>query len=100
MPGLVQIEPYPARSLEVREGGAVVRVHLSLNSEQEFDHVDVDEGTAEVAVTAWVGWKATARHLQDPAVVVGATKSTFMDLRLDQNLGGRPLRDTASFRAD
>ena len=95
MPDLVQISPHAARSLEVRDNGAVVRVHLSFNAEQQLDHVDLDEGTAEVAVTAWVGWKATAGHIQDPAVLAAGGKVTFIDLRLDQNLSGRAIRDTA-----
>ena len=52
MPELVQISPHPANSLEVREDGAVVRVHLAFNAEQELDHVDIEEAAAEVVVTA------------------------------------------------
>lgn len=96
MADLVQISPHPARAFEIREDGAVVRVHLAFNAEQELDRVDIDEGAEEVAVTAWVGWKATARHVQDPALLAGGGKVTFIDLRLGQNLAGRPIRDTAS----
>lgn len=73
---------------------------MAFNAEQELDHVDIDEGDTEVAVTAWVGWKATARHVHEPAVLVGGGKVTFIDLRLTQNLGDRPIRDTASDRIE
>jgi hypothetical protein len=99
MPDLVEIGPHPARSLEVREDGTVVRVHLAINSEQDLDRVEVDE-RADLTVTAWVGWKADGRHLHDRSLRAARTKTTFIDVRLSENLAGRPVRDGASPRAD
>jgi hypothetical protein len=99
MPDLVEIGPHPARSLEVREGGKVLRVHLAINSEQDLDRVEVDE-RADLTITAWVGWKADARHLHDRSLRAAGTKTTFIDVRLSENLAGRAVRDGASPPAD
>lgn len=95
MSELVDVEPHRARSIEVRENGAEVRVHLDFNVEQDLDRVEVDEQTAQVTVTAWVGWRADGCHVRDRAILAAGRTATFVDVALTENLGGRMVRDGA-----
>lgn len=95
MPDLVEIEPHRTRSLEIREDGAVVRVHLDFNVQQGLDRLEADEGPDEVIVTAWVGWRPDAGHLRNPQVIAAGRTVTFVDVRLMENLGDRQVRDGA-----
>ena len=95
VPALIEIQPHPARSLEVREDGALVRVHLDFSAEQDLDRLETEEGTEEVIVTAWIGWKPDARHLRDRQVVASGRTVTFVDVRLKERVGDRKLRDGA-----
>jgi hypothetical protein len=95
MSDLVEIGPHPARSLEVREDGAVVRVHLAFNIEQDLDRLETNEQQDEVIVTAWVGWRPDASHLRNRQVIAGGGTVTFVDVRLTENLDDRRVRDGA-----
>lgn len=72
-------------------------VHLAINSEQDLDRVEVDERD-DLTVTAWVGWKVDARHLHDRSLRAARIKTTFIDVRLSENLAGRLVRDGTSPR--
>ena len=72
-----------------------MRVHLDFNIEQDLDRLETDEGSEEVVVTAWVGWKPDSGHLRNRQVIAGGRTVTFVDVRLKKRVGARRLRDGA-----
>ncbi|MBO0706785.1 MAG: hypothetical protein J2P44_00375 [Candidatus Dormibacteraeota bacterium] len=72
-----------------------VRVHLSFNVEQALDHLDVEESAHDVTITAWIGWKQDAHHVQNPRVAAAGRAITWRDVRLQKGLGQRRLIDGA-----
>lgn len=90
-PSLVHVCPTPTRGDFLILDQRAVRIRVSFNVEQSLDHVDVEEGAGDVTVTAWVGWRPDARHLQNPSAVTAGKATLTRDVKLSRGLGSRRL---------
>lgn len=93
---LVQVATGRLDSPRVSDDGLVLTVSLMCNVEQGLHHVDVDEGSDQVRVTAWYGWHPNAGHVLNPRVAAAGKRIWDHEIHLTAPLGGRTVFDGAS----
>lgn len=93
---LVQVAAGRVDTPGVSDDGLVLTVSLTCNVEQGLHHVDVDESSDQVRVTAWYGWHPDAGHVRRPSAVAAGKRVWNDEIHLGAPLGGRTVIDGAS----
>lgn len=93
---LVQVAAGRVDTPSVSDDGLVLTVSLMCNVEQALHHVDVEENTSQVRVTAWYGWHPEAVHVRRPDAAAAGKRVWRDEIHLRAPLGGRTVIDGAS----